>query len=218
MQKNQPSGNRKAPNLGAVTPAVVELFERALTERKDLRKWIEHLSSISKPTIRDRLCFALYRHQLSFREPHLPAGVSLTGVSLWQYWASHPEEYRKYESLEHQILSYLKPQNELDLESQRRARKMLDLIQGDQLTFVALYPVVEQLYKKKPGRPVTRRHAAVRALQMTIEKNWTLNKATHQFCDCGKSKHDVSCKQQMRQSIIGLRKLLRKSGVGLPQA
>src|SRR6266542_6471817 len=109
MKEERFSGDSKTPNLGTVTPKIVELFERALAERKDLKKRIEELSSRSNPTVRDQLWLALYRQQLSSLEPQLPAGVSLTGMHLWQYSISHPEEYRKDCQIENEIRSYLEP-------------------------------------------------------------------------------------------------------------
>lgn len=101
--------NDKPPDLGEPNAKIVELFERALAEREYLKRWIEELSSKSKSTIRDQICLELYRHQLSFREPPLPGGGSLIGATLWEYWASHLLEFRKYCQLENEIRSYLEP-------------------------------------------------------------------------------------------------------------
>lgn len=95
---------------------------------------------------------------------------------------------------------------------------VVDLIQQDGVTFLAYYPVIDKMFGKlerKPGRgrPATRRLTAVRALQMQIDNSWTLKKVTSKVCDCGKAAHNDFCEQQLRQSIISLRKLLSKCGV-----
>lgn len=217
MEK-QLSENSKTPNLGTATSKIVDLFDRALAERKDLEKWIEELSSKPNHTIHDQLCLGLYRHQLSFREPPLPLGVPLTGVNLWDYWGSHYAEYQKYRQLEGEIWSYLEPTETLHRRALSNKLAMIDLIQQDSVTFLAYYPVIDKMLGKlerKPGRgrPATRRLTAVRALQMQIDNSWTLKKVTSKVCDCGKAAHNGYCEQQLRQSIISLRKLLRKCGV-----
>jgi hypothetical protein len=87
---------------------------------------------------------------------------------------------------------------------------MHELCQRAPVTYVALYPLIKQIYRQKPGRPVERRLAAVQALQMQIDKGETLKKITTKVCDCGKSEHGTYCEENLRQSIISLKKLLRQ--------
>jgi hypothetical protein len=218
MNEKPPSESGNVPDLGAATSKIVELFERGLAERADLKEWIKELSSKSNPTIRDRLWLALYRHLLSFREPPLPPGVPLTGYNLWDYWASHNAEYQKYRELEREIESYLEPPETLHGRAVATERAMIELIPKDSVTFLALYPVIDEMFgklqkKSGRGRPVTRRLAAVHALQMQIDNGWKLKKVTSKVCDCTKATHDDSCEQQLRQSIMTLEKLLSKCGV-----
>jgi hypothetical protein len=209
--------NKTLPDLGPMTPKVLELFERALAEREYLKRWIEELSSKSKSTIRDQICLALYRHQLSFREPPLPGGGSLIGATLWEYWAGHQLECRKYCRLENEIRSYLETPESLYRRALSGKVAMMNLIRQDSVMFLANYQAVDEMFGKlerKPGRgrPATRRLTAVRALQMQIDKNCDLKKVTQERCDCGKAAHNESCEQQMRQSIGTLKRLLRKWG------
>jgi hypothetical protein len=218
MKEKQVPGNSNAPNLGTATPKFLELFDHAVAKREDLKKWIAELSSKPNLTIRDRLFLALHRHQLSFSEPPLPAGVSLTGMHLWEYWDSHWEELPKYWQFENEIRSYLEPPETLHNRALSNKLAMMDLIQQDSLTFLAYYPVIDKMFGKletKPGRgrPATRRLTAVRALQMQIDNKLDLETVTQELCDCGKKDHSECCKQQMRQSINSLRELLRKCGL-----
>jgi hypothetical protein len=105
VKRTPASKKEELPGLGAATPNIVDLYESALAERGLLRKWIRELSSKSNPTVRDRLCSALYRHQLSFREPPSAAGVTLTAITLWQYWIEHPQEYKQHQALQDEIMS-----------------------------------------------------------------------------------------------------------------
>ena len=218
MNEKLPPESGNVPDLGAATTKFVELFDRALADRAVLKKLIAELSSKSNPTIRDRLCLALYRHQLSFLEPPLPPGVPLTGYNLWDYWASPNAEYKKYRKLEREIESCLEPPETLHARAVATKRAMIELIPKDSVTFLALYPVIDEMFgklqkKSGRGRPVTRHLAAVRALQMQIDNGWKLKKVTSKVCDCTKATHDDFCEQQLRQSIMKLEKLLSKCGV-----
>jgi hypothetical protein len=211
------------PALGFKKPSefdvrVLALFERALVEREDLKKWIEELSLKSDPTVRDRLCLVLYRHQLAFREPQLPAGVALTAMSLWRYWMDHPAECSKHQSLESEIRSYLWPSEELEADKVNRKLVMLDVINTDTLTYLALYPIIEEMLGKQPGRPATRRGPiAVSALQMKLDNNLTWLGIAKQVCDCLKGMHDHYCAETIRLSTVALEKLLRQCGIELPE-
>jgi hypothetical protein len=77
----------KSPPTTATEPPVLikrtlALFKKALEDRENLRRWIGELSSRQNLTVKDRLCLALYRHQLSFREPPLSPGLVLNAVTL----------------------------------------------------------------------------------------------------------------------------------------
>jgi hypothetical protein len=147
----------------------------------------------------------------------LPSGISFDGSSLWQYWRDHPDEYQEHRALENELLSYLKPNDELEADNVRREGAMLDLISTDKVTYMALYPMVKESFDTKPGRPATRRGPdAVRALQMKLEQRLTWTKIANLFCDCDKPKHEHSCSEAIRLSTIALRKLLRRCGVELP--
>src|ERR1019366_4681587 len=146
MNEKPPSESGNALDLGSATTKFVELFERSLTERADLKKWIDELSSKSNPTIRDRLCLALYRHQLSFREPPSPPGVPLTGMNLWEYWSGHYAENLKYLQLENEIRSYLETPETIHNRALTNKLKMINLIQQDSITFLACYPIIDKIF------------------------------------------------------------------------
>ena len=215
MSERPCSEGGNAPSLGAAEAKFVGLFERALDERAELKRWIETLSSKSKPTVRERLCLALYRHQLSFREPPLPRGAFLTGVSIWDHWSSHEAEHQEHCRLEAEIRSYLESPEAVRNRAERNKATTMTLIQLDQLTFMACYPVVDEMYgklQKKSGRgaPATRRLIAVQALQMHSDGGRTWASITEEICDCPKKEHDWRCAEAMRQSVNGLKRFLRR--------
>jgi hypothetical protein len=201
------------PDLSAVTPKYLELFERALAETPQLRKSIEELSLKSNPTVRDLLCLALYRHQLSFYEPQLPVGVPLTPSTLWQYWAKRKPELQAHQAIQQEILSYLMTDKELESHRQRSMLKELEFVEQDQMAFVAMYPIIEQRYRKKRGAPATKRPIAAKALQMQLDKKLSLARVTPKVCECGKATHDNLCENNLEKSIKSLRKLLRRFGI-----
>jgi len=206
-------------DLGKERSNFISLFEKALAEKAQLKAWIEDLSSKSKTTVREGLCLALYRHQLSYREPLLPDGTLLTGEALWEYWHDRPAEVHQHGRIETEILSYLRSPDALYDRAVRRKAATIELVKRDPLVFMACYPVIEEMLgklRKKSGRgaPVTRRRLmAVRALQLQIDNDWTLKQITLKVCNCTKLEHDEFCEQQVRQSIIRLKRLFRKCGV-----
>ena len=62
----------KTPDLGPITPKIIELFERALAGKADVQKKIRHYSSKPSPTVRDQLTLAWLRNWLSILDPCLP--------------------------------------------------------------------------------------------------------------------------------------------------
>ncbi len=204
-------------DLGAATPKVLALYDRALAERADLKRWIEELTSKSTLTIRDRLCLALYRHQLLCREPPLPARTSLNSMSVYQYWTSSPQEYRRYDLLLRDIESYLWTSEERKAHEIRQKRDMLNLYCVNSSSTLLYYPIIESLFGRKRGRPATRRGPrVVSALQMSIDTNLTWLNIAKELCDCPSGRHDHSCAEVIRLSTIELRKLLGRCGIEVP--
>jgi hypothetical protein len=217
VKKDQPLGKTELPDLGSMTPKALELFERALAEKKYVEEKIETYASKPHPTVRELLLLAWFRNWLKFLEPRLPDGDSPTAASVWIYWDEHLDELRELAEAREEIISYLQPTDQIEADKNQAHVQMVELIGGDQLAFLAWYPVVEELYKKKKrGAPTTRRLTAVRALQM-LDNNWKLKKVTKELCDCRNDQHDEHCQQRIRQSIISLNKLLEKCGVKPPK-
>jgi hypothetical protein len=216
MKRKTRSAPRTTIEPPALTKRTLALFEKALEDRENLRRWIGELSSRPNLTVRDRLCLALYRQHLSFREPRLPPGAPLNAMTVRQYWVSAPEKYEEYESRTREIESYLKPAAELERETLQQKVKMLDLISSDATTFQLMYPVVEDVFKKPAGRHVSRPAIAVRALQLKIDTGRSWMEIAAEVCDCGKNVHDDHCRENLRQSVRALRDLLQKCGVEVP--
>jgi hypothetical protein len=106
-------------------------------------------------------------------------------------------------------------------EDVRELNKILDYIlpEGDTTTpggslSDALPPSARPSSPKK-GRPVTQRPVALRALQLQIDTGQTWRTIAQQVCDC-KKEHDQSCTENIRQSVNGLKRLLRQLGIQLP--
>jgi hypothetical protein len=172
-----------------------------------LKLWIDEVSSKSHLTITDRLALAHYRHELSFREPPLPRGVPLDAETLWQYWATNPEHYHAFRARKREIQTYLSTREEIDRQDQRQQLELLNLINTDASTYLALYPVVNDMFKKEPGRRVARPQVAVRALQMKNDIGRSLPEITRELCDCGRS-HDEYCEANIQHSLRALERLL----------
>lgn len=208
------SRRKKLPDVGAATPKIVEFWERALSGKESDRNDIAQYAAKQPLTVREKLIFAWLRNKLSLLEPPLPVRTPANALNVWNYWIDHPDEMRTIVSLQDEITSYLGPPEQIASIATQSHVHMLDLIRDDDLTFMALAPVVGEMNKKKRGRPATRRFAAVGALQMQMDNKWNLKKVTPEVCDCGKARlrHDQYCEQQLRQSIVSLRKLLRKIG------
>jgi hypothetical protein len=72
---------------------------------------------------------------------------------------------------------------------------------------------------KPRGRPITKRQIATQALEKQMlepERKWSYRELAQLFCNCGKGKHDQSCAQNLRQSMMQLKKLLAKYAPHLP--
>jgi hypothetical protein len=196
----------------ALARRILDLFDRALLQRGELKLWIDELSSKGNRTIREQLLLGFYLHQMSLVEPPLSIGVSLNAETLRNYWESNPAKYRLFWLRNRKILAYLKTREATEADDERCQLQMLNLINTDQLTYLALFPVVQDMFKKEAGRQPARPQVAVRALQMKIDTGRTWREITREVCDCGKLDHDDkngSCKANVRQSVRALEGLLR---------
>jgi hypothetical protein len=207
----------KVPELGPVTAQAVELVEDVLRENPIIKEEISYYSSKTDPSIRDLLALAFFRIQLAILEPGTREGDSPSGKSLWKYWLDRPSELRRLDALRDRILRYLLPGETLKgFESRARAR-MIEVIAHDDVTLLALLPMVEKPHASS-GRPVARPQVAARALQMKIDSGRTWQEITNEVCDCGQSVHDGFCGANLRQSVRALKRLLKKCGIKVPIA
>lgn len=71
--------------------------------------------------------------------------------------------------------------------------------------------------KRSQGRPITKRHLAVKAYDLSLAnptKSWM--QVTRQVCNCGESSHDFQCKDQLLQQVKDLKNVLRKYRILIP--
>jgi hypothetical protein len=70
------------------------------------------------------------------------------------------------------------------------------------------------LGRSKGGRPLTRLGIAAQAEELRVAdpKRWKWPQLTAKFCDCGKSEHPISCRDNLRREVLHLEKLLRSCG------
>jgi hypothetical protein len=216
LKRRTPSEDKTPPDLGPVTPGVLELFQRGLAGKKDVQEKIKHYSSKLRPTIRDLLTLAWYRNWLTILQPPLPAGAPPTPASVWKRWFDHDKELKRLGSLGDEIRSYLAGSGEVSADRDHVWRQMHELIACDDLTYSALYPVVKKLLRKKRGRPITRGPIAVRALQLKVDKKWPWMRIANEVCDCSKGSHDGYCRDNIRQSVAALEKLITRCGLEVP--
>ena len=65
----------------------------------------------------------------------------------------------------------------------------------------------------KPGAPikVETRELAITAVEAKqTDPNFSWQKFANQHCRCGKSKHDINCKERIRQAAMELQALLKR--------
>jgi hypothetical protein len=193
------------PDWGAVTTKILEYFDRALAGRAALREQIRHYEAESCLTIDDMLMLAWLRNELALVDPPLSDGPYPPAAKLWVYGMNHTEELLKIQSLREELNSYLGRENADD------STEMANLLRGNDLAFLALWPIVSDP-PGKVGHPPTRRRVAARALQMKKAGNRTWPQIAEAICDCRQKDHTKYCTQNIRQGVIRLQKLLRVLG------
>lgn len=72
--------------------------------------------------------------------------------------------------------------------------------------------VIKRADKRRKGRPITKRQIAVKALELKLSDpdKWSYQKLAQRLCNCEKSNHDNSCSQSLRQTMLQLKKVLKK--------
>jgi len=205
----------KPLDLDTAKPKILERFARDLGERDDLRTKIDRYSAIRHLTVKHQLYLALLRNTLRHLEPPLPPEIPLTPESLWRYWTDHSDELEKLQSEGVEIVNYLASPEQVNAEKDTTHLKMLEWISVDRLTYLACYPVVEDLFKKKRGRPSTRGPIAARALQLKWDTDRDWAQIANEVCDCGQASHTQCCRDNIRQAVMALQGLLKRHGFGL---
>jgi hypothetical protein len=163
--------------------------------REELGRRIQRGSASSPLTIADQLLLAYYQKALSFIEPLSPEKRFHAG---WPINCSSPDRQKEVRQIL-QILDYLAP-------------KSAEMKKG----LLRALPISCRISYKKKGAPVTRREAALRALQLQIDTGRTWTSIAQEVCDC-KKKHSPRCTENIRQSVNGLKRFLRKLGIELPK-
>jgi hypothetical protein len=75
-----------------------------------------------------------------------------------------------------------------------------------------------QIAQQTPrGRPATKRHLAVVALDMWLTNpSFSWARVTREVCNCGEQKHGRACQERLRQQVNDLRSALRRLGIEEP--
>ena len=65
--------------------------------------------------------------------------------------------------------------------------------------------------KQNKGRPISKRQIAVAVLEKKMtEPGRAWRELAEEFCDCKKQQHDKRCKENLRQSVNDLKKVLKR--------
>jgi hypothetical protein len=172
-------------------------YQRVRDVRDDFGKRIEKISSESAPTIADRLRRAYYQSVLRLFESLPPETLVNAGFTMSMHCSDHQKEVSQINA----ILDYLVPEGGAGSPHGRA---------------IYLGPLSRKSSTKK-GRPVKRRSAALRALQLQIDTGRTWLSITQDVCGCEKQRHDQACTEAIRQSVNGLKRFLRQHRIELPK-
>jgi len=169
--------------------------------REELGRRIQRMSVKSALTIADRLRLAYYQNVLRLYEPLSPETLVHAGYTMGRHCSGHQKEVGEI----NQILDYLIP----------RAGKMTTGGAPPPGSLPLALPESARRFTKK-GRPVTRRPAALLALQLH-DTGQTWFSITQEVCDCGEKEHNEACTEAIRQGVIGLKRFLRQLGIEVPK-
>ena len=119
-----------------------------------------------------------------------------------------------------QLASWLCPPLSVMTEEQRdqtlEAAQTLQL--GEGFSPLEIVKNLEIAQRKPHGRPATKRHLAVLALDMWLtnpKAAWP--RVTREVCNCGQQIHGQVCEEQLRQQVNDLKAVLQKMGIPLPK-
>lgn len=198
-----------------ITADAIDFFRRLFQVKDKIVELSKFYAAKSKPSIWDRLLSAYFRTLSEIIGPPLPPEDAPIENRIWKYWEHHEEEFKKICDLGSEINSYLSPLGSRERVLEATRKRVVDLLPRE-----ALYksiPAVDKIFAAT-GAPVKRRPDAVRALQMQIDTGQTWTSITQEVCGCPKKKHDQRCTENVRQSVNGLKRFLRKLDIELPKA
>jgi hypothetical protein len=96
-----------------------------------------------------------------------------------------------------------------DRESARSNEIATQLVHHELATFAEAREAME-FWQHKAGRPVTRRHIAVAALDLKLsDSSWSWPKLARRLCERKDCPHGYECEQRIRQEVISLKKFLK---------
>lgn len=202
------------PELSSVLKDdAVRLFDRLRSARTDLGRLVQSPSLTTRGSVERALITAYVRHLLDLVDLPLKQGVGDTAADIWNYWLNREAAFRQMCTTGSEIASYLSlPGSKTEI-AEKAKKEIASQLPGE--VVLASVPILNGFFAVR-GAPIKMRPIAVRALQMKIDKRWSLPRITREVCPCGKPLHGEKCNQVVRQSMLSLKKLLVRCGVDLP--
>lgn len=111
---------------------------------------------------------------------------------------------------------WLRPENDLPGERQRRAQGVTELLDRAGWPYELIELFRRRILKRQRGRPLspaTRRLAILALESKRTDERFSWMRFAASNCDCAKRQHDASCKERIRQAAIALQRLLDRVGV-----
>jgi hypothetical protein len=96
-------------------------------------------------------------------------------------------------------------------ERETGASRLAALLLSNGMDFGDVEEAVKSARSRLRGAPVTRRQAAVKALDMRrLKPSLSWMQVTRKCCDCEEQSHNNSCMQVLRQEVMALEKVLQR--------
>lgn len=108
-----------------------------------------------------------------------------------------------------EILEWLSPHTPLPLDL---AIQVAEVFRKPNLPEEVWRGIIRRAERRERGRPITKRLIAIQALELKLfdGKKWTHQRIAQKLCDCGNEIHDKKCSESIRQSVLGLKRILKK--------
>jgi hypothetical protein len=89
----------------------------------------------------------------------------------------------------------------------------LKIVEGSKSEFWRTSVMSQVGKRRRPGQPALKRYLALQALDVKCAyPDMSLREVTDELCPCGKDKHTLQCREQLRQQIKRLVKFLKQYG------